>query len=299
MSLRGARIFHVNVNCRDLESAAAFYVEGIGLQKGTRTTPEAEQSGAAFGLDRARWDAWILVGDHGFVGGAVDLLEWQHPAPVGSPPSSLAQPGFARIGVSVPDLGAAISSATSAGGQVWSEIVHHREGGNDVRLVMTSDLDGTCVELFEGPGPRLMFVGVTCSDIEASVAFYRSLGFTELLRVHSEPEDGAHLRLAGRVVMDEVMMAAPGGGEVMLMLAAFPSHPISTVTRRAANSLGMWRCALLVPEIESATAALQAAGAELISAPVSMAMGPGLPELRFVCGFGPDGEVIELIEAPT
>ncbi len=298
MSLSGARIFHVNVNCRDLDSAAAYYVDGIGLNKGTRTTPEAEQSGVAFGLDRARWDAWILVGDHGFGGGAVDLLEWKHPAPVGSPPSSLAQPGFARIGVSVPDLDIAIRNATSAGGQVWSQIVHHHEGGNDVRLVMTSDPDGTCVELFEGPGPRLMFVGVTCSDLEASVAFYQALGFTELLRVHSEPEDGAHLRLAGTVVMDEVMMAAPGGGEVMLMLASFLSHPTSTASRRAANSLGMWRCALLVPGIESATAALRASGAELISAPVKMAMGLGLPELRFVCAFGPDGEVIELIESP-
>jgi hypothetical protein len=29
-----------------------------------------------------------------------------------------------------------------------------------------------------------------------------------------------------------------------------------------------------------------------------MSMGPGLPELRFVCFPGPDGEVIELIEEP-
>lgn len=299
MSLTGARIFHINVNCRDLETATAFYVNGVGLQPGTRTTPDAEQPGAAFGLDRARWDAWILVGDHGFAGGAIDLLEWQQPTPSGAPPASLAQPGFARIGVSVPDLATAMSNVESAGGRVWSEIIHHSEGGNDVRLVMTSDPDGTCVELFEGAGPRLMFVGVTCADIEASVAFYQSLGFVELLRVHSDAEDGAHLHLPGPVSMDEVMMAAPGGGEVMLMLASFASHREPPGDRRAANTLGMWRCALLVPDIELATAELRSAGAELISEPVSMAMGPGLPELRFVCGFGPDGEVIELIESPT
>jgi hypothetical protein len=30
-----------------------------------------------------------------------------------------------------------------------------------------------------------------------------------------------------------------------------------------------------------------------------MAMGAGLPELRFVCFRGPDHEVLELIESPT
>ena len=35
---------------------------------------------------------------------------------------------------------------------------------------------------------------------------------------------------------------------------------------------------------------------ELLSAPQTMAMGPGLPDLRFVCLRGPDDEVIELIE---
>jgi hypothetical protein len=35
----------------------------------------------------------------------------------------------------------------------------------------------------------------------------------------------------------------------------------------------------------------------LLSDAQAMSMGPGLPELRFVCLRGPDHEVIELIEA--
>src|SRR5450432_4486874 len=99
-ALRGARIFHVNVNCSSLERSRGFYVDGCGLAEGVRTTPEAAQSGIAFGLDRARWDAWILVGARGFDGGAIDLLEWQEPAPTGSAPSALCDAGFQRIGVS-------------------------------------------------------------------------------------------------------------------------------------------------------------------------------------------------------
>jgi catechol 2,3-dioxygenase-like lactoylglutathione lyase family enzyme len=52
--LAGARIFHVNINCSDLARSREFYVEGCGLTEGVRTTPAETQSGAAFGLDRAR-----------------------------------------------------------------------------------------------------------------------------------------------------------------------------------------------------------------------------------------------------
>jgi len=35
------------------------------------------------------------------------------------------------------------------------------------------------------------------------------------------------------------------------------------------------------------------------TAPVTMAMDPNLPSLRFVCFRGPDDEVLELIERPA
>ena len=40
-------------------------------------------------------------------------------------------------------------------------------------------------------------------------------------------------------------------------------------------------------------------GVATLSPPAAMAMGPGLPDLRFVCCRGPDGEVLELIEQPV
>src|SRR4051812_49256742 len=96
--LDDARIFHVNVNCADLATSRAFYVQQAGLAEGVRTTPAGVQSGDAFGLDRAQWDAWILVGDAGFEGGAIDLLEWKEPAPAGSAPAP-SDPGFAGVGI--------------------------------------------------------------------------------------------------------------------------------------------------------------------------------------------------------
>jgi catechol 2,3-dioxygenase-like lactoylglutathione lyase family enzyme len=297
--LGGARIFHVNVNCSELARSRDFYVEGCGLVEGVRTTPEKAQSGIAFGLDRARWDAWILVGANGFAGGAIDLLEWQEPAPTGTAPHALHDAGFQRIGVTVADLDVAIANITAHGGALWSEPnLHHLPNGGEVRIVFASDPDGVAVEVVEGARPGLSFVSVACHDLERSVAFYRGLGFVERARFPSASELGLHLHIDGAVVMNEVLMRAPGGGDVSLMLVGFDEPQVRPATPRSANALGMWRCALLVPDLAAAVAELRGANVDLLSDPQTMSMGPGLPELRFVCLRGPDYEVIELIEQP-
>jgi catechol 2,3-dioxygenase-like lactoylglutathione lyase family enzyme len=297
--LDGARVFHVNVNCSDLARSRAFYAECCGLAEGARTAPEQTQDGAAFGLARARWDAWILVGARGFDGGAVDLLEWQEPAPAGRPPRSLAEAGFQRIGVRVPDLDAAVERAAAHGGEAWGEPdAHTLPDGGQVRIAFVSDPDGVAIELVEGGADGLTFVGVTCRDLERAVAFYRALGFREVARFPSNRADGAHLRIDGPVAMVEVMMGAPGQGAVHVMLVGFERPRVDVRAPRDANTLGIWRTALLVPDVDAAVAALRAAGTEPMSDPQAMAMGPGLPDLRFVCFRGPDSEVIELIEQP-
>ena len=295
--LADARIFHVNINCSDLARSRDFYVHGCGLTEGVRTTPTEAQPGVAFGLDRARWDAWILLGAGGFEGGAIDLLEWQEPAPTGTTPGALYESGFQRIGLNVEDLDVAIANARAFGGDVWGEPnVHALGGGKHVRIVFASDPDGTAIEMVEGGAARLSFVGITCSDLERSVSFYGSLGFRERARFPSSSDAGAHLHVDGPVAMNEVMMDAPGGGDVRLMLIGFDQPAVKPGARRPANSLGMWRSALLLPDLDRAVAELQSAEVELVSTPQTMAMGPGLPELRFVCFRGPDEEVIELIE---
>jgi catechol 2,3-dioxygenase-like lactoylglutathione lyase family enzyme len=298
--LDGARIFHVNVNCRDLERSRSFYVDGCGLHDGVRTAPDEVQSGVAFGLDRARWDAWILVGAEGFEGGAIDLLEWQEPVPEGAAPSALYEAGFQRIGLIVSDIDAAIASATANGGVAWSEVlVHEIPSGGNVRIVLMSDPDGVALELIEGGTNRLSFVSVACADLERSLAFYQRLGFRELARFPSASELASHLRVDGPVTMNEVLLRAPGGGDVHFMLVGFDRPNVVRGDRRPANAVGMWRTALLVPALDHACDALREAGVELLSGPRSMSMGAGLPDLRFVCFRGPDDEVIELIEQPA
>jgi len=300
MSMSGARLFHVNVNCSALERSRRFYTDGLGLSIGAHTAPEVAQPGTAFGLDTARWDASILLGPRGFDGGAIDLLEWHEPRPVGTAPGSLTETGFQRIGLRVPDIDAAVSNVVSFGGSVWSEPqVHRQPNGAGIRIVLASDPDGTATELVEGGGTALSFVAVVCRDLDASLAFYTSLGFLETATFKSENDDGAHLRIDGSVAMKEVVLRAPGGGDVLLILVGFRTPRCKPAPPRPANALGMWRAAFLVANLDRAVATLAELGIETISEPLSMAMGPGLPELRFVCFRGPDAEVIELIEQPS
>jgi len=297
--LDGARIFHVNINCSDLARSHAFYVDGCGLTAGVRTTPERAQTGAAFGLDQARWDGWMLLGASGFDGGSVDLLEWKVPAPFGAAPSGLNERGLQRIGLLVSDLDRTIATACAHGGVVWSEpIAHALPDGGVARLVMMSDPDGVAVELIEGDTTRVSFVSVTCSELDRSVAFYTMLGFRELARFPSVAEAGSHLRLEGPVAMVEVLMRAPARSEAHLMLVSFDEPAVTSSAPRSANELGIWRTALILPDLNRAVSALRDAEIEMLSDPQSMSMGPDLPEVRFVCLRGPDHEVIELIEQP-
>ena len=48
-----------------------------------------------------------------------------------------------------------------------------------------------------------------------------------------------------------------------------------------------------VTDLDASCAELHRLGIANLSPPAAMAMGPGLPDLRFVCCRGPDGEVLE------
>jgi catechol 2,3-dioxygenase-like lactoylglutathione lyase family enzyme len=296
--MHDARIFHVNVNCSDLERSRRFYEEGLGLHASVRTAPPVAQPGHAFGLQRARWDAWILVGEHSFGGGAIDLLQWQEPVPSGAPPGSVLETGFQRVAVGVAEIDSVVGRIPPLGGSVWGDPVTHASDDAIVRRVMASDPDGTAIELIETTTSGVVFVAVTTADLGRATDFYRTLGFRELSRARSTCEDSAHLRIGGSVAMEEVVLAPPGGGEVRLTLVGFV-HPSARVApQRAANTLGIWRMAMLVGDLDASCAALAHAGIALLSEPVTMTMGEELPQLRFVCFRGPDGEVLELIEQP-
>lgn len=297
--LDDARIFHVNVNCTDLARSHAFYTQALGLSEGVRTKPGTVQPGPAFGLERAQWDAWILVGDAGFQGGAIDLLQWIEPQPCGRVPDTMADSGAQRLGISVQDLDAVLARVEQHGGRI-TEPAHTSDvgGGHQPYLAHVQDPDGVRIELVQGPHTQVLFVGVCCADLEVSTGWYRYLGFQERVTFAIDGVGVGASGLDSPATIRERVLAAPGGGSVSMILVGFDKPPVRYTPSRPSNALGITRIALLLDDLDGAVERLRDLHIELVSEPVAMAMGEGLPELRFVCLRGPNHEWLELIEQP-
>lgn len=297
MTIGVSRVFHCNVNATDLDRSLGFYRDLLGLTPSTRTTPAAPQPGAAFGLPETQWDAWILTGDRGYDGVAIDLLEWQVPLPVGSPYPVANHLGFTRLGFVTTDLDGAHRRLHDAGVDCFGE--PHDVGVAPVRAFVCADPDGMMVELISGDGDRLAFVAIGCRDLDRSVAFYEALGFKPLARFAPGPQDGAGLRLEGDVEWEMAYLDDPRGtGAFALDLVQWNRPAADGEPYATANHTGIYRMALMTDDIEASFAGLEDLGVQCVSPPATLDMGPGLPELRALLFPDPDGTMLELIESP-
>lgn len=302
MPIGVSQAFHVNVNCSDLGRSLRFYRDLLGLTAATRTRPDAPQDGAAFGLDQAQWDAWILHDARGFGAGlAVDLLEWMVPPPTGRP-NGAADLGFNRLGLYVTDLDGLYARLTTAGvrahGAPHETVV---EGRAPIRTVVVEDPDGMLVELVGVGVDRVGFVAVGCSDLARSRAFYEDvLGFRPMFDRPPTRQPGDQLGLDGEIELTAAYCDDPrGSGAFMLELVQLLEPGPTGPPASAANQLGMFRLALLTDDIDRDHAGLVARGVHCLTPPATLEMGPGIPPLRALLFLDPDKTVLELIEPPA
>lgn len=300
MPIGVSQAFHVNINCSDLERSLAFYRDRLGLAAATHTRPDAPQDGAAFGLDRAQWDAWILHDDRGFGAGlVVDLLEWQVPRPTGRP-NGASDLGFNRIGFYVKDLDA-LYAEVAADGLVGHGGPPHEtaiEGSPPVRTVVVDDPDGLLVELVQTGIDRVGFVAIGVSDLARSKAFYTDvLGFRPMFDRGPLRQPGDQLGLDGEIELAATYLDDPRGtGAFMLELVQLIDPAPTGAASHQANRLGMFRFALLTDDIERDHADLVARGVRCWTPPAVLEMGPGIPPLKALMFEDPDGAVLELIQ---
>lgn len=301
MTIATRGVFHLNVNCASLHRSLGFYTEGLGLHATVHTAPPA-QPGAAFGLESAAWDAWILTDDRGPEGVAVDLLEWQVPRPTGAPPDAANTLGFARLGFTTADLDAAHTRLRAHGATRLTE-PHEvtMEGAPTMRTFVTADPDGTAIELLGGDADRFSFVAINCSDLDRSVAFYEQvLGFVPRVRFAPGPRDEAALGLGPDAEWEMAYLDDPrANGTFAVDLVQWHRPAPVGAPSRVANRVGPFRMAMLTDDIDAAHAELGRAGVECWTPPATLDMGPGLPALRALLFPDPDGTILELIEVPT
>jgi catechol 2,3-dioxygenase-like lactoylglutathione lyase family enzyme len=297
MTIAASRIYHVNVNCSDLERSLAFYRDVIGLTPVTRTAPETPQPGGAFGLDQVQWDAWILQGANGTAGVVLDLLQWLVPGSVGQPATDATATGFNRLCIATPDLDAMHARLTAAGADCWTAPDELDLGdGTTARLFVCSDPDGTQIEFVEGSSTRLSHVAVNCADYDASLTYYQDVMGLRAVRQMTLPrQSGAKFRLDGSVELRASLLRDPASG-FMVELIGWADPAPRVAPARVANQLGIFRMAWLTTDIHADYATLGELGVSCYSPPAGLTMGPGLPHLEALFWGDPDGACLELIE---
>jgi glyoxylase I family protein len=139
------QIYHVNINCTDLERSLAFY-RMLGFHE-VIDIPAGHIPG--LGLDPAVCRAKLLrLGDDPR-STLIDLIEWQTPNPHGAPYPDLGHTGIARLCLRVKGLAAMVTELKSHGVRFISEPVSPGLAGDQQTFVCFYDPDGAVLELME------------------------------------------------------------------------------------------------------------------------------------------------------
>jgi len=146
---------------------------------------------------------------------------------------------------------------------------------------------------------RFFHVNVCVSDMERSIRFYESIGFTKVndfILGGGEPSIGAALGLPVKKLRGVFMRLGTDPNAPMIDLVQFIDPPPQGQPYPTLNNLGICRVAFLVDDIEAVYKELQAKQVEFV-APLQMLDGPRDSKIGVVCFKDPDGTVLELISS--
>jgi catechol 2,3-dioxygenase-like lactoylglutathione lyase family enzyme len=143
------RIFHLNINCTNLERSLAFYqLLGFKVIIDFRDGMSSKEMAEAFGMQTA-----ALKGVHLRLGDTpdatrIDLLEFTDPQPTGRPYPHLYHTGIARICLKTTNIQQDYEDLAAKGIEFLSK--PKTLPGTSVSIVCFKDPDGTFIELLEG-----------------------------------------------------------------------------------------------------------------------------------------------------
>lgn len=302
------RVAHCNLNCSSLDRSLAFYRDVVGLQPNTHTAPEPQPAGGfplAGDVASVQWDAWIMhEPGTGHTTTALDLLEWKLPSPAGQPYPAINHIGLNRLRYAVADIEALHHRFVAGGGTVFSPPAPVFLDADDARPLVGFaglDPDGIILEFVERdvPATRPLHVGVNCSDLDASVAWYTgNLGLVVVARGGSGAQPGAAYGINGECSWTSAMLRLPGSDGFGVELREWQQPAPAGEPYAVANHLGIYRLAFMVGDIHAAHRTLQANGVEG-GAPVALEMGLEIPIPGGLWASffpDPDGTCVEFIE---
>jgi catechol 2,3-dioxygenase-like lactoylglutathione lyase family enzyme len=295
------RLLHCSYGCDDADAASRFLAEGLGLRVAMRSS--GRYDGAVLGLDgEIEADASFLYDARGArTSPAVEVQGWIDPPAAGDPYASAEHAGIQAIGLSVLELAPALARVRAAGGSAPGAPALDELLGAEAALVR--DPNGIRFDLVAGGaappgGAQWRHLRVTCRDLDASVAWYRGLGFALLERGEGRAAAGEPFGVEGRVVVRSGRLRLPDE-PTELLLQQWLEPPTVGAPYSAANHRGLYRIALAVDDTRDAAARLEAAGVAIERAPRRIELpGTKVPDMWIAFLRDPDGVPVELVERP-
>ncbi len=163
--MENLQIFHINVNCSNLDRSLEFY-KAIGFKElldfnkktnalatkkiDEKKAPVEPGLGPALGLpEESRGRARLLVLGDDPRATRLDLIEWIDPKAEGQPYPHLAHLGIARICFKVKDAWQAYKELKTRGVEPFTEPHETGLGGTRQTFFCCTDPDGTVLEFME------------------------------------------------------------------------------------------------------------------------------------------------------
>jgi catechol 2,3-dioxygenase-like lactoylglutathione lyase family enzyme len=294
---------------RDLDTALAFYRDGLGLEiQGPPGNADANPAlRDMFGLPEARI-RWAIARTPAAAGG-VELVEITN---AGGRPldRKLQDPGANCLVVTVRDLDGTLARLRTLGAPLVSIGGEPVTIGQGTRIVIVRDPDGNFVELSQpaklpsSAPPNANVIGVrvrlAVADVVAAARLYQNdLGLQARAPIGEYGDNAAVLRAlgltAGRYRVAQQNVPASG---LMYDFVDFDGTERRTVPGRL-QDFGSTRVQLRVRDLDAAIAAFERAGGEVVSTggrPLALPAGNSTLEVAIVRD--PNNLFVVLIEAP-
>jgi catechol 2,3-dioxygenase-like lactoylglutathione lyase family enzyme len=303
--------FHFATHTRDFDRSRAFYRK-LGYTEGMSGFPlsNTHRMAEALGMfDECQYE--LVKGEVISLPGSVntaniDLLQFKTPYN-DSPPYNLPNHlGMAYAALLTTDLAGDVAYLKSEGVTFLSEPY----GIPGDRFVFFKDPDGVLYKLFEAAPPHgdkeanmhliaMSYIGINVSNLDKSLSFYRSLGYTltkPLTQENGSIEEARAWGLDGPFQFKGVDIALGRGDNHVLRLVQWikpfdddPAYPPPI------NHIGINRIALLVPDLDRAVKILKARGVKLLSEIAPCCSGTGDDTSGIVHVIDPDGIFLELV----
>ncbi|MDT7548970.1 MAG: hypothetical protein QOE84_1364 [Actinomycetota bacterium] len=293
-------LLHVNLNSAQLETAAAFYEQVLGLVVGMRTTPEPVD-GVALGVEGYTTTlVWFFYDARGPRSApAVEMMGWIDPVVVGAAPAEPQHAGLAAVGYAVPSLADARKRAVEGGYRIAGDAGWPLRSGERT-LLRLLDNDGVVVELHEGDVASSQFshLRLNVRDLDASVEWYGRIGFLPANRYDDVKVTAEAVGVDDGAVVSVASLRPAGDPSLSLELTAWSSPAVTGRPIAPAYHVGLYRIALAVDDAAAARAELVGVLPD-VPEPIWVPLpGTKLGGVTVLFLTDPDGVVVELVERP-